>query len=206
MDIRGFARAYAKSPLGIGSLFAALGAGLAARLSGLSLPDSLLLGLGTLAAVCVASLAFGFGQRAATAELDREALSKAEVRLSEAAEARKRLASLRLGEPELAGARDLLVLEAGRFVEDCRRAGTYDPEGVQAIVDSLALVDAWLKEADESSVERRFDLADADPFPEATRRTVQALRAKAALVAAGRVSAAGEVSGADRLAIEEELK
>ena len=99
-----------------------------------------------------------------------------------------------------------MVLEAGRFVEDCGRARTWDPEGVAAIVDSLALVDGWLKEADESSVERRFATPDANPFPDAARRTAQALREKAAIVAARRSAATGEMPGTDRIAIEEELK
>jgi hypothetical protein len=139
-------------------------------------------------------------------ESGRASLAKSESRLGTAADARKRLAGIRLTEPALAAARDLLVLEAGRFVEDCRLAGTYDPVGVEAIVDSLALVDAWLKEADESSVERRFGLADEHPFPEAAGRTAEALRAKAALVSARRAEATGEIPGADRIAIEEELK
>jgi hypothetical protein len=113
---------------------------------------------------------------------------------------------MRLADPAVAAARDLLVIEAGRLVEDCGRARTYDPEAVQAVIDAPALVDAWLREADESSTERRFGMADANPFPEAAARTAEALRAKAALVSARRAQAIGELSGADRIAIEEELK
>jgi hypothetical protein len=206
MDIGGFSRAYARSPLGIGSLFLSLCAGGAAGFAGLSLPLAFLVGLGSLVLATAAGLALGLGQRAAVAEAEREALVKAESRLAEAAQARRRLSALRLSDGEVAGARDLVVLEAGRLVEDCRRAGTYDPEAVQAVLDSVGLVDAWLKEADESSVERRFDLADAQRFPEAARRTAEALRAKAALVSAGRAAALGELPGADRIAIEEELR
>jgi hypothetical protein len=206
MAIREFSGAYARSPLGICSLLVALGAGASARLAGLSLSASVLIGLGALALFFAAALISGFGQRAAIAETDREALSKARSRLAAAAEARRRLSTLRLSDPEVTRARDLVVLEAGRFVEDCRRAGTYDPEGVEAVLDSLALIDAWLKEADESSVEKRFDLADAHPFPEVARRTAEALRAKASLVSARRAAATGEIPGADRIAIDEELK
>ncbi len=206
MDIREFSLAYARSPFGIGSCLAALAAGAAARLLGSSPLGSVLAALGAFAALLALALAFGVGQRAAVAELGRESGSRAAARLAEAASARARLAALRLAQPEVAAARDLLVLEAGRLVEDCRRAGTYDPEGVQAVVDSLALVDAWLKEADESSVERRFELPDANPFPEAAKRTAQALREKAIVVSARRAAAVGEIPGADRIAIEEELK
>jgi hypothetical protein len=206
MDIREFSRSYARSPLGIGSLFLAIVAGACASLLGLSLPVAILAGAGALAASLAAGLAFGFGQRAAVAESDRSAGRRAAERLAEAAEARRRLAALRLSDEGVARARDLVVLEAGRLVEDCGRAGTYDPEAVQAVLDSVALADAWLKEADASSVEKRFDLPDAEPFPEAARRTAEALKEKAALVSARRAAAVGELPGADRIAIEEELK
>lgn len=206
MDIREFTRAYVRSPLGIGSLLVSLGAGISARVMGFALPAAFLTGFIALAALFSAALVFGFGQRAASAELDRAALSKAASRLAQAAAARQRLAALRLPPGDVALARDLVVLEAGRLVEDCRRAGTYDPQGVEAVLDSLVLVDSWLKEADESSVEKRFDMADAHPFPEAAKRTADALKAKAAAISAARDAAVGDIPGADRIAIEEELK
>jgi hypothetical protein len=206
MDIREFSRAYARSPLGILSLVAALGAAFAAYLAGAGAALSALALIGVLAAFLAVGLALGAGQRAAASELEREAGAKAAARLAQAAEARRRLAALRISEPEVARARDALVLEAGSFVEACGRKGTYDPEGVEAILGSLELVDAWLKEADESSVEKRFGLPNANPFPQAAVRTAEALRGRAALVAARRAAATGEIPGADRLSIEEELK
>jgi hypothetical protein len=206
MDLREFTRAYARSPLGMGSLIAALAAGAAAAILGAPLALSGLLALAVLAVALALALVTGFGQRAATAELSREDGSRASVRIEAAAQARKRLASLRLAQAELSSARDLLVLEAGRLIECCGRVGSYDPEGLAAIGDSLELVDAWLREADESAVERRFELPDANPFPEAAAKTAQALREKALFIAARRASLSGEISGADRIAIEEELK
>lgn len=206
MDLRSFARAYARSPLGIGSLLSSIAVAAASAMAGLPLPAALLAGLASLAVFMALALATGFAQRAAVSESDRDSLASARARLAEAAAARSRLAALRLADTDVASARDLLVLEAGRFVEDCGRAGTYDPEGVEAILGSLGLVDAWLREADESAVERRFGLADAHPFPEAAKRAAEALRERAALVSERRIAATGEVPGADRMAIEEELK
>lgn len=206
MDIREFSRSYARSPLGIGSIIAAVAAGAGAGFLGAPLGFSLLVGIGTFAALLVLALGLGLGQRAAVAEGDRESGAKAASHVEAAAQARRRLSAMRLAVPELAAARDLLVLEAGNFIEACGRARTWDPEGVDAIVDSLALVDAWLREADESSVEKRFALPDATPFPDSAARTAQALRDKARLVSARRASISGEISGDDRLAIEEELK
>lgn len=206
MDMRRFAASYCRSPLGIVSFFAAAGAGAAALLLGRGPVPALLLALGCLAAIVLASLALGAGQRAAAAESERELAERARGRLAEAASARARLAALRLADVELSRARDLVVLEAGRLVEDCGRAGSYDPESVQAVLDSLSIVDAWQRESDESSTEARFDLADAHPLPDASSRAASALREKAALIAKGRERASGEIPGADRIAIEEELK
>jgi hypothetical protein len=72
----------------------------------------------------VAVLALGLLQRAAVAEIDREFDARAAARLAEAAAARKRLATVRIADPAVAQARDLLVLEAGRLVENCGRAHT----------------------------------------------------------------------------------
>ena len=201
-----FVRASARSPLGIGVFVLAIAAGAGARLLGLHLAPSVLAGLGVFGLSLIAVLALGLLPRAAVAEIDREFREKADARLAEAGAARKRLATMRIAAPAVAQARDLLVLEAGRLVEDCGRAHTYDPEAVQAVIDGPELVDAWLKEADESSTERRFGLPDANPFPEAARRTAEALAAKAAIVSAGRAAAVGQIRGADRIAIEEELK
>jgi hypothetical protein len=201
-----FVRASAKSSLGIGIFVLAITTGAGAHLMGLALVPSVLAGFGLLGVALVAAIVLGALPRAAVAEMDREFEEGAAARLAEAAAARKRLAAMRIAEPAVAQARDLLVLEAGRLVEDCGRAHTYDAEAVQAVIDGPDLVDAWLKEADESSIERRFSLPDANPFPEAARRTAQALTAKAALVSAGRAAAVGEIPGADRIAIEEELK
>jgi hypothetical protein len=206
MDVSSFLRSYCRSPLGISSFFVAVGVGASSCLLGFSAILSIVLGLGSFSAIVILSLALGFAQAAAVAESDRTEAEKARSRLAQADDARKRLVSLRLSEPGLASARDLVVLEAGKLVEDCSRRGVYDPEAVQAVLDSVELVDAYLKEADESSTERRFSMPEAHPFPEAASRAAQALREKATLIAKRREEATGEIPGADRIAIEEELK
>jgi hypothetical protein len=206
MQPRQFVRAIARSPLGIGAGVFALATGVGARFAGLGLVLSVLAGLGCLGLSLFTLLALGLLSRAAVAELVRTFDENSARRLAEAGVARKRLAVMRIADPVVAQARDLLVLEAGRLIEDCGKARTYDPEAVQAICDGPGLVDAWLREADERSVERRFALPDANPFPEAARRTAEVLVAKATLIAARRAAAIGEIPAADQLAIEEELK
>jgi hypothetical protein len=206
MRIGEFARAFTRSPAGIGSIFLGAGAGAAAAILGGPPAVAAAIGVAGAAGAFALSLATGVGQRAAAAEAERGNERKAQERVAAAKAARARLAALRIARPEVAAARDLVVLEAGSFVEACSRARSWDPEGVAAIEESLADVDAWLKEADATAVERRFDLPDADPFPAAAERTAAALRGKAAAVAAARSRVSGEIPGSDRIAIEEELK
>jgi hypothetical protein len=201
-----FARAFSRSPAGIGSLFLGALAGAAALFLGAGAALAALAGVALFAAVVALSLATGVGQRAAAAELERGNEGKAAERVAAAKACRSRLAAIRIARPEVAAARDLAALEAGSFVEACSRAKSYDPEGVAAIEAALALVDAWLKEADAAAVERRFDLPDADPFPAAAERTAAAIREKAAAIAAARERVSGEAPASVRVAIEEELK
>lgn len=206
MNSRDFLRLYGRSPYGIASVFAAFAAGGAAGALGLGFPGGIGVGAVVLAASLALGLATGFGPRAAASELEREARGRNAERLAAASKARAALAALRLPAGEVAAARDLVVLESGRLAESFARSGAYDPEAAQAALDSLELVNAWLRERDEAATERRFELPDANPFPEAAARTAAALRDKAALIAAGRARASGEIPPADRMAIEEELK
>ncbi len=206
MDSREFFWRYSRSPWGIGSAFVALGAGGASMAIGAGPLGGLGVAVAVAAGSIILSLATGIGQRAAVAEGERAAEGRAAERLDAAAAARARLAALRLPEGEVAKARDLIVLEAGRLVDAFVVSRGCDPEAAQAVLDSLELVDAYQRERDQASTERRFGLPDADPFPEAERRTAEALRGKAALIAARRAGAAGEIPPADLIAIEEELK
>lgn len=214
MEAKSFFRALAKSPAGIASGLACLAALALCALGGLSAIASIGIALAVLALSCGVALATGLGQRAASGELEREAAEKASSRLAEASEARRRLAAMRLADPLVAAARDLLVLEAGAFIETCSAASTYDPQGVQAILDACELVDAYLTEADKGSIERRFAAPGAGAAassgvvapPEAAARASEAIRGAASLVASRRAAASGEASGADRIAIEEELR
>lgn len=206
MRFRDFLRAFFRSPAGIVVLFLGLGSG------GIVLWLGAGIGAGALTASAFIALALGLGlatgaaQRAASAELDHLRAGRNAERTAKAVEYRRRLAALRIPDQSLASARDLVVLEAGSFIEACQRAQSCDPEGLAAIEESIALVDAWLKEADASAIERRFDLPDADPFPRAAERTAEALRRKAEIIVRGRSRLSGELPPSDRLAIEEELK
>lgn len=212
MTRRDYLRFIFLSPLGIGSLALSIAAGIgcgiaAGPLPGLAVFSGLALILGVL------GLVTGLGPRSAAREQERAAAARVAQKLSSASEAMERLAALRLPQGELASARDLVVLEGGRFLEACvsrerasSGAAAEAAVSAEALRQALELVNAWLAEADESSIERRFGTADAHPLSEAEARTAAALKDKAADLVRGRDLALGQPAAADRIAIEEELK
>jgi hypothetical protein len=218
MTIRDFFLDYSRSALGMASHFLALGAGLA-----LGLPSAYFKGgpipgaLAFIAALVILDglcLITGLGPRSAAAEAARKASGRARRRLDAARTGLDSLAVLRLAPGPVAQARDHLVFEARRFLDEAGKASgdpgsdgpAYDPGALAAMEEALGLVDAWQREADETSLERRFGAPDAHPIADADARIAQALEEKTALIAKGRENVSGELPAANRLSIEEELK
>jgi len=220
MTLREYCRLFLGSALGIASLFVSLFGGAAAAFC-LSGAPAIRLGIGALSGLACFGLLFvldaatGLGPRAAAREGERRDLLRAKARLGDARDARERLAALRIASEQVAEARDLVVLEAGRFIEEAGRSASpgagghpraaYDPASIEAIEEALSLVDAWQREADESASERRFRSADAHVFPESEARVVEALKREASALVEGRDRLAESLCAPDVVSIEEEL-
>jgi hypothetical protein len=223
MSLREYCRLFLKSALGLLLLFASLTCGvwLALALSSSPLPRlgiGLLSGLGCFGLLFALCLVSGLGPKTVAREAERLDGLKAKARLGDARDARERLAALRVASEKVSEARDLVALEAGRFIEEAERSAlagerggghpreAYDPRAIEALEEALSLVDAWQREADESSSERRFGSADAHVFPEAESRVVEALKRKASDLVSFRDRLAETPSAPDVLSIEEELR
>jgi hypothetical protein len=207
MDIKSALKSYLRSPLGLVSLFCSLGAGLlVAGLAGIWIPLGLLGGGVFWGGLSFALIQTGAGAKAAVAQADAEERARTLKSIAEAEGFRDRLARLRIGEPRAARAAEYLVQAAGEYLGACRKQLTRSPEADAAIADSVDLIDLYLKELDEASTEKRYGLADADPFADATARAVEALSANAKLLRDERVRIDGGLPPADRMAIKEELK
>lgn len=218
MTIREFLHDYSSSALGLGSHFFALGAGLVFGLPSAAGRGGIVPGcLAFLASVLVLDGLFlltGLGPRSAAAEASRRASVKARRRLEAGRQGIDSLAHLRLAAGPVAQARDRLVIEARAFLEDAGRSVAdprsegmaYDPRALAAMEESLALVDAWQREADETALERRFNTPDAHPVEDADARVAAALVERIGVINRGRELVTGEVAAADRISIQEELK
>jgi hypothetical protein len=211
MTIREYFRFLSRSALGLGALFLSLAAAIFLLTGGYGF---VVAGAGFLAAVLVlVALGFvsGLGPKAAVAEGERLQERRATQRLEAGRTSLKRLSALRLPPGHVASARDLVVVEGGRFLEACAdnaggRGPGWDAAALAAIDEALGLVDAWLKEADESAIEKRFGSLDAHPLADRDERVQAALKDKAACLVKGRDLVSAEPPAADRIAIEEELK
>jgi hypothetical protein len=197
---------YAKSPLCIGSLAAGLVLGIGLAAAGLPAAAPIASALGLVALCGLFGLFSGIGPRQVISAMDAGRASEGRKRLEGTAAAREKLGTLRLADPQVAEAAGLVALAAGEYIEACRRESADDPLADAAAAEALDVLDIYLKEADEASVEKRYKLEDADPFAQARERTVTALREKAATLRERRIQVDGGLSAAARMEIREELK
>lgn len=199
-------RAYVRSPLAIVSG----GASLVCGALGLSLAGgSLLLGLVGGAALWLAFSVIvvqtKIGAKAIVSIRDGEQELKARESVEAAAKAKETLARMRLPDPDVAKAVEYLALCAGEYVEAALKAKSHSPEADARIADGLDIVNLYLKELDESSTERRYGLADADPFADAKDRVRAALAENAKLIREERLALEGGLPPESLMRIKEEL-
>jgi hypothetical protein len=127
-------------------------------------------------------------------------------KIDEAAEMRKRLSYLRIADSGVAEAVAYFTLVAGNYVEGCRAAGLYDPVANDAFRDTLDVVTAYLRELDEESTERRFDVHEGAPNLGFGSRVALAVRENARIVKEKLEAITGGIPPTDTLDIREELK
>ena len=197
---------YLKSPLGIGSIAASLVLGLGLAAAGLPAAVPIASALGLSALCGLFGLYSGLGPRQVVSAQDAGKAAEGRRRLAEAAAVRDRISILRLNDPEVSGAAALVVLAAGEYIDAARRGSADDPLADAAIAEALDILDIYLKEKDESSVEKRYRLADANPFVQVGERTVAALRDRAAVLRERRIQVDGALPAVDQMEIREELK
>ncbi len=203
---------------GILGSFAAFATVIVASTLGVGLFPAVALGIPVLAIAFLASISTKRGLKALVERKDGDISQTARTLVDEAASMVKSIASLRLSFPELARVRDGFVLEAGKFLEDSRtrlnRKETaeteniplYDPEAIQAILDTRTVLDALLHEMDETASERRFGTRDAHPVENPSERAFAVLEQKTDIIRRGRDRILGLPDLSTRLEIEEELK
>jgi len=197
---------YLKSPLGIGSGFGGIALAVSGMALGLPAAAALAAAAGLVALVGIGSAISGWGSRQAVEERDAALRRLYLERLSKAKETRDRLTRLRTPDAEVAEAVSLVVLAAGEYLEAGRIRSLDDPLADEAIEASLDIVDLFMAEMNESSVEKRFRLEDADPFDSASARVVSALRERAGLLRERRIQMEGGLPAKDRMAVREELQ
>jgi len=162
-------------------------------------------GVGLLAALNVAAVVTGVGSRAAVGRSERLAWLDGRERLEAARKAAARLASLRLPDPDMARLAGFVALRARALVDLSERKKTRDPVAEDAVSECLEMLDLYLKELDDRSTERRYGVADDDPFKDAKARVEAGLAERVAIIEAGILRMDGGLTREDGMAIKETL-
>ncbi|NLJ45983.1 MAG: hypothetical protein GX430_05425 [Treponema sp.] len=199
-------RWYVRSPLGVSVLVVSAAAGAALGFAGAALPIAVGTGAGLFLAASAAAFVSGAGAKAAVRERERDLEASLAAGIAAASKDRDRIAALRIRDPNLASAAAAFALAFGDYLDACRREGTRDPRADDAAREVLEALTVYLRELDGTAVERRFDLDDADPFPDAEARTLAYLKERTAYVRERRLAIDGGLGGGDKLAIREELR
>lgn len=204
MNRREYVRNLAASPVGIALVAVAVSAGgfLGVRMGAVV---GLVSGLATLAGFLLILSIAGVGSALAASEQGRRAWASARPRLDAARDARNRLASLRVPDPEIKALLELVATRGTAYLSACESVRSHDPLAEDALSESVSIADLYLKELDGAATEKRFGLADADPFADAKSRTRSALLAQAAVVEKAALDLSGGLSSADRMEIKESL-
>lgn len=206
MPAKDYLKWYARSPLGIGSLFAGLFAALGTAGAGLPMLFAAISGVALVAVAGGAALLSGWGPRQALAARDAGIAHARRVKLETAEKARQNLARIRIADTGAAEAVQLVVLAAGEYLEACKKELSDDPVADAALDDAVEIVDIFLKEMDEAATEKRFGLKDSDPFVDARDRVIAALKEKAALLRERRIQIDGGLSASGRMSVREEIE
>jgi hypothetical protein len=146
------------------------------------------------------------GAKAIVAARDRENAERAEGAVAAAQADYERLSVLRLADPELAKTRDYLAQMAGEYLAAAKRQRTHSPVADQLIREGLETIDLFLKESDEAATEKRYGLADADPFADAKTRVQNSLLEKASALREERIRIDGGLPPVLAYEAKEELK
>lgn len=118
----------------------------------------------------------------------------------------KKLQYLRISDTAVKAALQPLVTAGQTYLDQASALETWDPQAHQALVQTLDVLGAFLREQDETAVETRFSQPDQNPFLQAQERVVSSLRDLAKTLRDRTEALSPDRPGPDTLTIHEELK
>ena len=204
MDRRTYLKTLAGSPEGMACAAASVAAGAVAGFLSSAAVGAVTGAAAAVIAVSALTLS-GAGSRIAARESQRRSWASARPHLEAAKAARSKLAAMRVPDAEVKAALQLVATRGAEYLAACESARSRDPLAEDALSESVALADIYLKELDGASTERRYGLPDDDPFADAKSRTLAALRDKAAVIATSALGLSDGLSPADRMEVKESL-
>jgi hypothetical protein len=157
--------------------------------------------------VATAVLLFsGRGASAVSVGEEAERRRRIMARVERFRELRERIGRLRIGDPEMRQAIEYFLLVSGEYLEGCAELVTYSPECNRRIEEVQEVVQIYLKELDESSTERRFQVRDPHDFADYRERTISGIKERALFIKQKALEAFDRLSPEEQLRILEELE
>ena len=156
---------YAHSLLGVSAALGSIIAGVLAFFLGkVPLLFSVLI---SAAIYLVSSAAFLLTKRGAKSvirEQDYLRFLRISEKVQEASDERDRISFLRIADEGIDRAVKYFLLVSGQYLDVCRKEKTYDPVANNAITEVLTIIQAFLTDKDDASVDKRFSLkGETDP-------------------------------------------
>lgn len=139
-------------------------------------------GFGMFAFVFILASVSGLGSRLAVKEQEDGRWVETKKALLKTKDARKKLASLRFPDPDVQELLQLAAMKGLSYLSACESAKTREPRACNALSECLEISDMYLHELDGSSTEKRFNIADQDPFLDAKHRTLNALKERIRII------------------------
>jgi len=122
------------------------------------------------------------GAKAILGEQERERKEHDVDRLEETARLRKRLAMLRVENPEVKAAVERLVLAAGLYLESCAKGNERDPLVEEAVQNAVATVDGYLHLSDAGRIRARIDSEHGNTWQDLEQKTILSLDTSTRLI------------------------
>ena len=145
------------------------------------------------------------GAREVATEIDQDMDAHAREKIAAVAAVRERIAVLRMGDEQVAGAIEYFLQESGAYLEECRRLVTYSPVANDRITRVLDICQVFLDEKDQGATARRYRTGTAEA-PDTPASLAAEIRECGATVRARITEDLQGTSGSDRLKSMKELE
>jgi len=133
----------------------------------------------TVSAWCLVTILALFtkaGVRGIVAEREEERAESTRQKIQSADETRDRIAYLRIGDEGVRKALEYFLVVSGEYLQKCRELSQFSPAANEKISQVLEICQIYLKDLDESSTEKRYEIEEDPNIENSADRTARLIR------------------------------